>query len=168
MEQKEMMHKFETLYNMMATSNEPKYMHIFGETMKAMMEDMMDTTPELASEYIEKLSAIEWNNYLTSNEAERITAIMTPQAIWDKQAWLDAIETLGVPMEQKPFYNDYALFVAMNQVISDHGSTIASILGKDTVAEIEATELVKYAYKLAIDLLKDEDGVYNIRTYFLR
>ena len=29
-------------------------------------------------------------------------------------------------------------------------------------------ELVEYAYKLALDLLKDKDGVYNIREYFLK
>lgn len=168
MEQKEMMHKFETLYTMMANSNEPKYMNIFGETMKAMMADMMDANPELASEYIEKLSAIEWRNYLTQKEASEIIANMTPKAFWDKQSWLDDMDKLGVPMEQNPFYNDYALYVAMNQVISDHGATIAFILGKEAISEIEEAELVKYAYKLAIDILKDDDEMYNVRTYFLK
>lgn len=74
----------------------------------------------------------------------------------------DREEALGVPMEQKPYYNDYALYVAMNQVASDHGKTIAFILGKDSVSEIETAELVKYAYKMAIDLLTDEDGMYII------
>lgn len=167
MEQKEMMQKFESLYNTMANSNEPKYMHIFGETMKAMMEDMIVLKPELASEYVETLQAIEWRNYLTNKESTKVIACMSPQATWDKQTWLDAMEALGVPMEQKPYYNDYALYVAMNQVASDHGKTIAFILGKDSVSEIETAELVKYAYKMAIDLLTDEDGMYNIRTYFL-
>ncbi len=167
MEQKEMMQKFESLYNTMENSNEPKYMNIFGETMKAMMGDMVETNPELASEYIEKLQAIEWRNYLTKKEATKIIACMSPQATWDKQAWLDSMEALGVPMEQKPYYNDYALYIAMNQIVSDHGKTIAFILGKDSVSEIETAELAKYAYKMAIDLLTDEDGVYNIRTYFL-
>lgn len=56
----------------------------------------------------------------------------------------------------------------MNQVISDHGETIAAIKGEESISDINEEELVKYAYKLAIDLLKDKDGVYNIREYFLK
>ena len=70
-------------------------------------------------------------------------------------------------MEDKPYYNDYALYVAMNQVVSDHGCTIAKILGKESVKDIDTDNLVKYAYNLALDLLKDKDGVYDIREYFL-
>lgn len=49
-----------------------------------------------------------------------------------------------------------------------HGETIASILNKDSIALVEPTELAKYAYKLALDLLKDKDLVYDIREYFLK
>ena len=81
---------------------------------------------------------------------------------------IDVMEKLGYPLEDKPYYNDYALYVAMNQVVSDHGETIASILNKDSIALVEPTELAKYAYKLALDLLKDKDLVYDIREYFLK
>lgn len=77
------------------------------------------------------------------------------------------MEKAELCMEEKPYYNDYALYVAMNQVISDHGNTIAVILGKNAISEIDAIELTRIAYKLATDLLKDKDKVYNIRTYFL-
>lgn len=167
MEAKEIKQKFESLYNTMANSNEPKYMHIFGETMKAMMDDMIALKPELAQEYVDKLGAIEWNNYLTKKEAMGIVGAMLPAAHWNKQTWLDNMEKAELCMEEKPYYNDYALYVAMNQVISDHGNTIAVILGKNTISEIDAIELTRIAYKLATDLLKDKDKVYNIRTYFL-
>ena len=36
------------------------------------------------------------------------------------------------------------------------------------IALVEPTELAKYVYKLALDLLKDKDGVYDIREYFLK
>lgn len=75
---------------------------------------------------------------------------------------------LGIETDEKPYYNDYALYVAMNQVVSDHGCTIAKILGKEDVKEIDTEHLVKYAHSLALDLLKDKDGVYNIREYFLK
>lgn len=58
--------------------------------------------------------------------------------------------------------------VAMNQVVSDHGCTIAKILGKEDVNDIDTEHLVKYANHLALDLLKDKDGVYDIREYFLK
>lgn len=168
MEQKEMMHKFETLYNMMATSNEPKYMHIFGETMKAMMANMIALKPELAQEYVECLSSIKWFNFLTKKEAMSIVGEMEPSPMWDASAWQQTMVDLDLPMEEAPYYNDYALFVAMNQVVSDHGRTVAYIKGVESVKEIDPTELVKYAYKLAIDLLKDKDRIYDIREYFLR
>ncbi len=168
MEAKEMKQQFESLYNTMANSNEPKYMHIFGETMKAMMDDMIALKPELAQEYVERLSAIKWFNFLTKKEAMGIVGGMDPTPMWDAASWQQVMVDLDLPMEEAPYYNDYALFVAMNQVVSDHGKTIAYIKGLESVKEIDPTELVKYAYKLTIDLLKDKDGVYDIREYFLR
>lgn len=168
MEQKEFMKEFDELYQIMAISNTPKFMHIFGDTMREMMCDLAQLKPTLAEEYLSQLCAIKWHNYLTKKEADEIIEKMNPQAIWDKQTWLDAMGKLGLPMEEKPFYNDYALYVAMNQVVSDHGETIAKIVGKESVSDIETEELVRYAYKMAIDLLKDKDGIYNIREYFLK
>lgn len=52
--------------------------------------------------------------------------------------------------------------------VSDHGCTIAKILGKEDVKDIGTEHLVKYAHSLALDLLKDKDGVYDIREYFLK
>jgi hypothetical protein len=167
MEGKEIKQKFEALYNTMATSNEPKYMSIFGETIKAMLDDMIAVKPELAREYVEKLEAIEWNNYLTKKEAMEIVEGMSPSSNWSADAWLDCMEKAELCMEEKPYYNDYALFVAMNQVISDHGNTLALVMGKESESEVEPNELIRIAYKMAIDLLKDKDNRYNIRRYFL-
>ena len=168
MEQKEFIKEFDELYRIMATSNTPKFMHIFGATMREMMCDIVELKPTLAEEYLSQLCAIKWHNYLTKKEADKIIEKMNPQATWDKQTWLDAMGKFSLPMGEKPFYNDYALYIAMNQVVSDHGETIAKIAGKKSIQEIEPTELVKYAYNMAIDLLKDKDGVYDIREYFLK
>lgn len=168
MEGKEIKQKFEALYNTMATSNEPKYMNVFGETMKAMLDDMIAVKPELAQEYVEKLEAIEWNNYLTKKEAMEIVEGMSPIRFWNAETWLDNMEKAELCMEEKPYYNDYALFIAMNQVISDHGGTLASVFGKNSASEIDVSELIDIAHKLAIDLLKDKDRVYDIRKYFFK
>ena len=65
----ELMKNFDELYGIMATSGNVKYMRVFGDTMRCMMKDMADRHPELAQEYIEKLCAIKWKNYLTKKEA---------------------------------------------------------------------------------------------------
>jgi hypothetical protein len=168
METKDIMSKFDELYGMMASSTNVKYMHTFGDTMRCMMNDMASKHPELAQEYIEKLCAIKWKNYLTKKEALDIIGNMNPEATWDMQTWLNAMANLGLPTEEEPYYNDYALYVAMNQVISDHGCTVAKILGKESVKDIDSDNLVKYGYNLALDLLKDKDDVYDIREYFLK
>ena len=162
------MKNFDELYGIMATSANVKYMRVFGDTMRCMMKDMADRHPELAQEYLDKLFAIKWKNYLTKNEALDIIGKMNPEATWNMQEWLDEIEKLGFRMEDKPYYNDYALYIAMNQVISDHGETIVVIKGEKSLSDISEEELVEYAYRLAIDLLKDKDGVYDIRKYFLK
>lgn len=163
-----MMSEFSSLYGMMANSGKPEYMHTFGEVMKCMMKDMVSMKPELAQEYLDKLCAIKWKNYLTKKEASEIVNGMNPSATWDMQTWLNAMTGLGLATDEKPYYNDYALYVAMNQVVSDHGCTIAKILGKEDVKDIGTEHLVKYAHSLALDLLKDKDGVYDIREYFLK
>lgn len=168
MEAKEIMSKFDELYGMMASSTNVKYMHTFGDAMRCMMNDMAAKHPELAQEYLDKLCAIKWKNYLTKNEALDIIGKMNPEATWNMQTWTNAMTGLGLATEEKPYYNDYALYVAMNQVVSDHGCTIAKILGKEDVKDIDTEHLVKYAHSLALDLLKDKDGVYNIREYFLK
>lgn len=168
MEAKDIMSKFDELYEMMASSNNVKYMHVFGNTMRCMMEDMAAKHPELAQEYLDKLCAIRWKNYLTKKEVSEIVGGMNPSATWDTKTWIATMEGLGLATEEKPYYNDYALYVAMNQVVSDHGCTIAKILGKDSVKDIDPEHLVKYAHDLALDLLKDKDGVYDIREYFLK
>ena len=164
----ELMKNFDELYGIMATSANVKYMRVFGDTMRCMMKDIADRHPELAQEYIEKLCAIKWKNYLTKNEALDIIGKMNPEAIWNIQEWLDEMDKLGFCMKDKPYYNDYALYIAMNQVISDHGETIVAIKGEKSLSDISEEELVEYAYRLAIDLLKDKDGVYDIREYFLK
>lgn len=69
MEAKDIMSKFDELYGMMASSTNVKYMRTFGDTMRCMMKDMASKHPELAQEYVEKLCAIKWKNYLTKKEA---------------------------------------------------------------------------------------------------
>ena len=76
MEAKEIMSKFDELYGIMASSTNVKYMRTFGDTMRCMMKDMASKHPELAQEYLDKLCAIKWKNYLTKKEASDIIGKM--------------------------------------------------------------------------------------------
>lgn len=160
-----MMSVFNGLYNMMATSNEPRYMHAFGNVMKCMMKDMISLKPELAQEYIDKLGAIEWKNYLTKKEAMAIVGDMSPKGGWDAVEWEKTMESMDLRLEDKPYYNKWALFVTMNMVYSDSAKSVAVIAGK-TLEDMPKDELFADVHMLALDKLEDKDGVFDIRAYF--
>ena len=73
---------------------------------------------------------------------------------------------LGIPMEEQPYYNQYALWTEMNKQYSDHAETIATKIIKKPLASIPAEDIVPGIYAMAVDVLKDRDGIYNIRAYF--
>ena len=162
MEQNEIMNEFNRLYTKMTTSNEPKYMQVFGETMKCMMEDMVNWRPDVAQDYLDKLEAINWNNYLSKKEAVTIVNNMNPQGGWDISEWETMMESQGICMEEEPYYNKWAMYVAMNMIYSDSSNTITKIVGKTLSNE----ELFEAIHLLALDKLKDKDGMFNIRSYF--
>ena len=87
----------------------------------------------------------------TKKEALSIIQKMDPKATWDMQVWSSEMKKHNLHTEDSPCYNDYALYVAMNQVVSDHGETVAKILGKDNLSYIDDDHLLVYAYSLAVD-----------------
>lgn len=123
------------------------------------------TAQQAAEEWVERLSAIKWKNYLTASEAEQIVSAMKPAAPWKRDVWRQAMESLGLETEDKPYYNSCALWTVMNMVYSDSSETLAKIMGS-TVNEIESSKMVKAVYELALDKLEDEDGRFNVRRYF--
>ena len=54
----ELKNKFDSLYAYMAMSKEPKYMMLFGDVMRHMMEWMIENKPVLAQQCIDKLEAM--------------------------------------------------------------------------------------------------------------
>ncbi len=150
----------------MANSTDVDNMHTFGQVLKEMMEWMIQNKPDMAQEWIEKLSSIKWINYLTPKEAEKILAGMQPKAQWSRDVWRNAMQQLGLPLEEDPCYNSCALWVEMNKVYSDHAAIIAQKILKKPLNEIPTDQLVIIMHALALDNLKDADGVYNIREYF--
>lgn len=165
MERNEIMNSFDRLYSKMSVSNEPKYMHIFGDTMRCMMKDMVDWKPEVALEYLDKLEAINWHNYLSRKEAVTIVEKMNPRGGWNITEWENNMESQKLCDEEMPYYNKWAMYVAMNMVYSDSASTIAKLKGK-ALSGIPKEELLESIHLLALDKLKDKDGMFDIRSYF--
>lgn len=166
MTQEEMKKKYASLYNYMASSNEPKYMMLFGQVMNEMMDWMIKNQPQAAEMWVEKLCAIKWEQYLTKDEAAAVVASMQPKAPWSFDVWHDAMKKLALEMEREYVFNKYAMWVVMSQVYTDFGQTLAKALGAQ-LADIPADKLLPIIHDMALDLLLDADGAYNVRKYHL-
>lgn len=158
MNAQEMKEKYWSLYDYMASSKDPKNMKVFGRVMTSMMEDMIQSSPAKAEEYVDRLESIKWKNYLTQKEAEGIVAKMEPDAPWTKEQWASAMQKHDYPLEKAPCYNKYALWVTMNMIMSDSSETIAMYVDEEN--------MLKLVHDLAVDKLTDYDGVFSIRSYF--
>ena len=154
----EMKKKFWELYQYMATSENVAYMRAFGNVHKEMMEWMIANKPDLAQEWIEKLCSIKWKNYLTQKEAEKIVSDMEPKAPWSREQWKQAMTQHDFELEHAPCYNSCALWATMNMIMSDSSDTLSKY--------VDDANLFKAVHDLAVDKLKDKDGVFNIRSYF--
>jgi len=166
MNKEEITQKFRSLYDYMSVSNEPKYMMLFGDVMKDMMRWMIDNKPELAEMEVEKLEAIKWKQYLTRNEASNIVNNMKPAAPWDYTTWEKAMRDLNLECEREGVFNKYAMWCTMNQIYTDFGETIAKTL-KMPIMNIPAETMVPIVHEMALDLLLDKDGAFQIRKYHL-
>ena len=159
----ELKKKFDELYNHIVASRDTGKMKMLGWVMKAMMQQTIENHPQLAEEYINVLESVRWDNYLTEQEAEKIIKAMQPAPKWSKAQWEKMMD--GLDLEHYPCYNKCALYVTMCMIDSDDGELITGLLGMNgnTVKEPEYFAAV---HKFALNKLKDEDGVFNIRRYF--
>ena len=166
MTQQEMKTKFDDLYNYMSASNEPKYMMLFGEVMKEMMDWMISNKPDQAEQWIETLCSIRWDQYLSKNEATKICNSMSPKGAWSYDTWKNAMQSLGLESENKYAFNDYALWIVMNSIHSDNGTVLAELLGI-APTDVTNSDYIRTIHRMAKNMLQDADGVYNVRDYFL-
>ena len=133
-------------------------MHVFGQVQKEMMEWFIANKPEHAQEWIGKLESVRWKNYLTPKEAEKIVDAMKPDAPWSKEQWKQTMLRNNNALEKEPCYNQCALWVTMNMIMSDSKETLERYVSEE--------EVFNMAHDLAVDKLTDKDGVFSIRRYF--
>lgn len=78
----------------------------------------------------------------------------------DPDELFEKVEQHDGRVECEPYYNKWALYVAMNKAASDQNSVILKWIGDDKDKYIIA------CYDLALTDLKDKDRPYWIRKYF--
>jgi hypothetical protein len=123
----------------------------------------------MSEEDVERWAAVadglqEYNNYLTKDEARKVVSSMES---WNgkngEQVTTDRlkeyIETQDISKNEKPYYNFWALYTAINMVLSDQGEVL-----EEEIEEEEKRQQI--AVKLAISHLKDKDKPRWIRWYF--
>ena len=158
MNTQELKEMYRDRYDYMAQSNDPNNMKIFGNVMTEMFMWYADNKPDAAMEWLDKLSAVKWKNYLTAKEAQAIVDQMDPKAPWTIDQWKAAMQQHGFQTEEEPYYNHYALWVVMNMIMSDSSATISKY--------IDGANAFKFVHDEALDRLKDKDRRFNVRSYF--
>jgi hypothetical protein len=158
MNAQELREEYRSLYEHMAQSKNPDNMKAFGHVMNEMMDWMVMNKPEAAQEWIEKLQAIKWKNYLTAKEADAIVSAMEPKAPWSREQWKAAMEQNGFALEKEPCYNRCALYATMNMLMSDSSDTFNKYIADE--------ELFAVVHDLAVDKLTDKDMRFKVREYF--
>ena len=160
-----MKEEFKKLYDYIVNSEDPEKMHVLGLVTKSMMCRFIESYPQWAREYLDTLQAVKWHNYVTLKEAEAIVSNMKPSPAWTRAAWDGMMTNLGYPKEEEPYYNEHALYVTMCMKSSDSGDTIISEMNANGINP-DRDAVFKFIYKLALDVLKDKDRMFNIRNYF--
>lgn len=171
MNKEELTDRYDELYDKMKHSQDPKNMKIFGKAEKYMFHEIAGKYPDIAERWLSHLEAICWNNFLSHGEALNIGKRMDNQDgtkgfHWAYDTFTGAVKSLGGIVENKPFYNSYALWVVGNMVYSDHAKSIAEDMGYKTHAEVPNERMALSCYKKAIEYLEDKDGGFKVRDYF--
>lgn len=166
MTQQEMKDKFESLYGYMAASNEPRYMKLFGEVMQEMMDWMIKNQSAAAEQWIETLCAIKWEQYLTKSEALSVFNALNPKGAWTLDVWRKAMEDLGLETEREYVFNCYSLWLEMNAIHSDNGAVVAELLGIEPT-DVTNAKYIKTIHRMAMNVLTDADGFFDIRASYL-
>lgn len=166
MNAEEQMKKFDQLYAKMSASTDIEDMKLFGKACRKAIEILAMQMPARSMDIIDELCALNWDNYLTDREADEIVKNMEPRPTWSKEQVMNGLKRLGLPTEESPYYNDNALYVAIEMKYSDSARTIAEDILKKSLSEVDDMEMLRICYHLALDVLKDRDGVFSIRKYF--
>lgn len=167
----QMMDEYEMYSHKIVKSKDVKHMEVLADTCEWMFCQLAMKMPEAAESALAHLASVEWHNYLSQNEAMNIgKRIMNQDGTkgfhWNHDVFTKAVESLGGIVEEKPYYNSYALCVTANMIYSDMAKSIAEDMGYKTPTEVPNEKMALSCYKKAVEMLKDPDGGFCIRKYF--
>lgn len=156
--------KYRDLMARAIDSKDDYKMKVIGDVEGYFFGVLSDKYPDLARQWIERLEAIEWNNYLTKAEAEEIVQKFhnqdgTKGAHWSYDMFRAAVESPNAPMSEQPYYNCWAIWAVANMIYSDHGKTLSEL-------GIPSDRIPNTCYRLAKDKLKDIDRPNFVRSYW--
>ena len=167
----QLIERYDELYDVMKSSRDVEKMKVFGEAEKGMFRMMASSNPSMAETWIMQLEAVCWDNYLSEKEARNIGRRIvnqdgTKEFHWPYDVFTKAVAQLGGVVEEKPYYNSYALWVTANMIYSDHARSVAEDMGYKSPHEVPNERMALSMYKKAVESLKDPDKGYHIRKYF--
>ena len=160
---KELIEKYDELYDDMATAKDPRKMMAFGDAERWMFHMLAKEHPDIAEKWLTKLEAAKWHNYLSKTEAEEIASKLVNQdgsrgPHWSHETFKAAVESLGAKTEEEPFYNCWALWIMANALWSDHHKSLMEFVPKEHEPKVY--------YLMAVEKLKDVDYPKFIRKYY--
>ena len=140
-----------------------------GEMVQRVMRWLSAYEPDIAAQAIDILDGKSKNqecrNYLTEQEARTIVEGMAPKPRWDLERLEEMLQNAGLPTDEPPYFNRWALLTDMCKIQSDNFDTLKSIIGLPS-HPATSEEMLAAIYQLALNDLRDEDGKFNIRKYF--
>lgn len=170
----ELKDRYAQLYAEMKSSKDVSKMALFGTACTRMFNEVAVSNTNLAHTVIEMLDAIEYLNYVTMAEANEVasrfvnddtmltgSADPSKGAHWSMTTAKDFLTSRNIPLEDKPYYNWYALWLTMNMIYSDFADEIVELIGEKNGEKIAVA-----SYKMAVKKLKDLDRPHFLREYF--
>lgn len=143
-------------------------MEQLGEMTKRVMKWLINFEPEIATAAISILDETgedNCRNYLTEQEARAIVNGMVPSPKWEFEQLEEMLRNAGMPTDEPPYFNRWALLTDMCRIQSDNFDTLKRIIGSPS-HPATSEEMLAAIYQLALNDLRDVDGKFNIRKYF--
>lgn len=167
----ELLDRYHELTEHAYKSKDVKNMRMLAKANDYMFNQLVMVHPDMADKYIDHIEQIDWNNYLSENEAINISSHIINQDgkkgfHWTYDVYKKVIEDAGFSMCMEHEYNSYALFVTANMIYSDMAKSIAKDMGHQSVSEASDVKMALSCHEKAIELLTDQDHGYNVRDYF--
>lgn len=171
MTKEQMMAEYEGYKNKIIKSKDIKHMEMLSEVCEYLFEQASIKMPDVAESALAHLASTEWDNYLSESEAKNIGMRIVNQDgskgfHWNHDVFTKAVTALGGVVEEKPYYNSYALCVTANMIYSDHANSIAMDMGYKEAKEVANDKMALSCYRKAVESLKDADKGFCVRRYF--